>query len=1341
LSSTTTHLADMDGDGLADLVTKSVEGDVFYFPNLGHVAWGQRRDMSVQDAPPPAPFGQADVRTADLDFDKRIDVVQSIANGDGSVSYRIWFNLGNQTYSLPVTVDQETGFSFADPGVQIADCNGDRVPDFAQVRPIGVVVMAGLGYGHFAPAITMWLPAATLDDSQVARAKLTDLNGDGLADLAIERAAPGECWYWLNLGNYTFGSRKAITGLPTGLGVNAVVRWADLNGNGSTDLVYADHESSPRIQAVDLGELLACGATPNILTTVSSGIGRVTTIHYRPSTVFALADAAAGTPWPELMPMPVSVVSSVITSDSLGHQYVTQFRYHDGYYDPQEKQFRGFRRVEEVEVGDGTAPTLVTRSYFDTGYQYEVMKGKLLRLTTEQEDGKVFRDVATTWTTPPVTLMTGTNGTNVSFVHPVASQTQILELGQGIPRTLEFEFSYDHYGNQTRQADYGIVVNGDRSAFDDERVAVTEYALNPGLWIVRRPARQEIQDENGAVISRTEYFYDDETFSGTNFGQVTIGNLTLTRSWIDPAKPAAYVTSARSKYDTYGNAVAVLDPLALAPGGALDFSRGHVREVVYDREFHTYPVQETIHVGNRNADLLFQAGYDAGFGTTTSSVDFNQNPTSYGYDVFARLIQVVKPGDTAAYPTTEYNYALAVPFTFSLGGNQSSGLINLVETRQLDRTPGSARPAKRDHYLISRQFSDGLGRALMTKQEAEPAPGGTAPRVVVNGAVLFNSRQKPARTLNPYFTLQSGTNLDRLLNYENIEDAAWKGAFHENGQLVELDLASAQQTAITCDATLRTIQVTNPDGTFSRTVYEPLVTKTYDENDSDPASPNFNTPTIQFNDGLGRHIRTDEIANLNDDGTPATDLKTWTTSYEYDLNHRLTRITDSQGNLKTMVYDGLKRKTFMNDPDCGMVTYTYDDASNLIETIDAKGQRITYTYEGANRILTEDYHDEGQPFSAHFAFDPTQPISRANRPDVAYFYDLSASGLPSGDGTTATAANTKGCLAYVWDLSGEEHTSYDVRGRVAWTVKRVPDLLSGSASDIRNTDSLVSYQTTFAYDSLDRITSLVYPDNDQVSYEYNARGLVQRIIGGPSGSILSNLVYAPPGQQQQLDYGNGVRTTYAYDSRQRLVNLGTRNLVLGTELINFAYTFDAVSNIKTINDRRDATLIGATDKRRNTQTFTYDDLYRLTRVQYNLPNPPSSNGGEINYRYDRIGNMLAQASDIAQDEKGFPVADLGEMEIGGTGGRFNRAGRGPTDPPGPHALTSIRTPQAAVRNYDYDANGNMRNIDGLICTWDFKNRLVAVEDDTMRAEYTYDYTDRRITKRVVSKNKQLTMGR
>jgi len=131
----------------------------------------------------------------------------------------------------------------------------------------------------------------------------------GLADLVIERAAPGTLWYWINLGNYTFSERKVITGMPTGIGLNAVIRWADLNGNGTTDLIYADNDSSPKIRTVDIGEIIGCGSMPNILTIISSGIGHATLVGYQPSTRFALDDAAAGRAWPNPMPFPVTVVA------------------------------------------------------------------------------------------------------------------------------------------------------------------------------------------------------------------------------------------------------------------------------------------------------------------------------------------------------------------------------------------------------------------------------------------------------------------------------------------------------------------------------------------------------------------------------------------------------------------------------------------------------------------------------------------------------------------------------------------------------------------------------------------------------------------------------------------------------------------------------------------------------------------------------------------------------------------------------------------------------------------------------------------------------------------------
>ena len=1338
------HLADMDGDGLSDLVVKSLAGDVHYFRNEGKIRWSARKQMSILDFAPPSPFGDPNVKTADVDFDKRMDVVQSIAVGPGA-DYRIWFNRDNQRYSYSVTVSQSSGFMFAQPGVHIADFNGDRVPDVVWLQPSQLTVTAGLGHGSFASPIIVRIHDAPLSIEQVATAKLQDITGDGLVDLVLEHAAPGQFWYWINLGNYTLGPRRIITEMPENLGQNPTIRWADLNGNGTTDLIYADGLSEPRLRTVDIGELIGCVPHSHLLTSIANGIGRITTIHYETSVKFALEDAGIGRSWPDSMPFPMSVVTTVTNSDSLGHFYVTRFRYHDGYYDSVEREFRGFARVEVVETGDATAPTLITRSHFDTGRRYEAMKGKLLRVTTEQEDGKVFSDETTSWTDPPVILHTGTNRQTVNFAHPTGCAKLITELGQGAPRHLESEFAYDHYGNQTTNAAYGIVENGNRGAFDDERIITTTYASNTEAWLIRSPIRSEISDEHGNVISRTELFYDDETFSGNNLGQLSLGNLTMKREWIWPQTNNAFVASARTKYDAFGNPVVLLDPLAEAPSGTLNLNKGHVRQVDYDSRFHTYAISETIHIGMDagraflSAPLVFQATYNEGLGSITSSTDFNSNMTGYGHDTFGRLTSIVEPGDSPEYPTVEYDYALAVPFPRAVAG-QDEGMVNYIETRRLDKM--EVRNPKTDMYFRTRQFIDGLGRALMTKTEAEPASSGGPPRVAVTGAVLFNARQQPFLAVNPFFTLRSGP-LDQLLSYEEISAQGWQGQFQNESTLVALDLPNAHSVRTHYDATLRPVKITNPDGTFRRSVHEPLVIRSFDENDNDSASPHFDTPMVHHTDGLERLVRVDEITRLNDDGTPADTLRAWTTRYDYDLNDQLRFITDSQMNLKEFRYDSLKRKTFMNDPDRGHMTWIYDDAANLIESIDAKSQRITYTYDGANRILTEDYHDGVLPL-----YVPSGPITPKNRPDLAYFYDVPVPDLDHGDTTTGTARNTKGMLAYVWDLSGEEHTSYDLRGRIEYTVKRIPDpIFAPQGARTTNYFSLVSYKTGFDYDSLDRLVRLTYPDNDEITYHYNDRNLPDEIRGGineltQNGQIISGLRYWPSAQQARINYGNGVRTTYAHDSRLRLKTLRTVRPdsvepPSSTDLIHFGYDFDSANNITAIHDRRPASAVPGGDPRRNTQIFRYDDIYRLMRAQYsfNLPGAAPRNDGEINYRYDRIGNMLAQTSTIDQNEKGLPVANLGQMESGGTLGRWNRSGRSANDPPGPHALTSIGDRQSTIsdRNYNYDANGNMLAIDGITNTWDFKDRLLAVESSEMAAYYSYDYTDRRITKRVIPK--------
>ena len=83
------------------------------------------------------------------------------------------------------------------------------------------------------------------------------------------------------------------------------------------------------------------------------------------------------------------------------------------------------------------------------------------------------------------------------------------------------------------------------------------------------------------------------------------------------------------------------------------------------------------------------------------------------------------------------------------------------------------------------------------------------------------------------------------------------------------------------------------------------------------------------------------------------------------------------------------------------------------------------------------------------------------------------------------------------------------------------------------------YVTRYQFDTFNRLQVLTYPDNDTVvTYNYDLGGLVHRVSGTDSNS---SDVYAPRvdydkfGQKLLVDFGNGARTTYAYDDKTRRI--------------------------------------------------------------------------------------------------------------------------------------------------------------------------------------------------------------
>ncbi|MBI4605295.1 MAG: RHS repeat-associated core domain-containing protein, partial [Planctomycetes bacterium] len=623
--------------------------------------------------------------------------------------------------------------------------------------------------------------------------------------------------------------------------------------------------------------------------------------------------------------------------------------------------------------------------------------------------------------------------------------------------------------------------------------------------------------------------------------------------------------------------------------------------------------------------------YDLGLGVTIRATEFTGVNHSYEYDALGRITRLVHPEGAAK----DIEYHLANP-------------VSHVVERSLEEVGGGT--------LDSFAYFDAYGRRLGTKTEAE---GGKWRYLE---AVRYNSRKLERSRWLPYETAGPG--------YEEPAEAE----AHEQHSY---------------DAKARPLRTVNPDGSFVRNVYEPLIVHHFDENDT----AGREAPRSVRRDGLGRVV---EVMERN--GT-----ESYVTAYRWSALGDLVEIRDAQDNRKTMVHDSLRRQVSMQDPDRGSVTHAYDDANNILRTEDARGQVIEREYDFANRLVLETRSGGGGGSST---------LAR-------YFYDTPSTDIDLGDGKTGTATFTPGRLAAVIDPSGETHFSYDARGNTAWLLKRIREPRSGLT---------VSFRTQFAYDALDRLREVVYPDNDRVRYAYNEGSFTERIDGGPGGAVLvEDCDYHPSGEIARADYGNGATSLFTYDERHRLRSLVTRGSA-GDALIDHEYAYDPASNLSRIVDRRPFTAVERASPRRDTQVFAYDDLHRLTQARYAHSDDFGSNLGQIDYGYDAIGNLISRTTPPAGQAGHLSRAGvhLGAMTY--AGGRSGRSGRRPGDPPGPHAVTVT----ASGRAFSYDANGNTTRIDGATLTWDAKDQVVSYEKGAVSAKYLYDYSDRRVAKSVAT---------
>ena len=1424
------QMVDLDGSGIPSLVTMESptpgtflrEGD----------DWGSFRPFHEL---PNVDWQSAQVKHVDLDGDGRDDLL--VVTRDSYVWYP---SLGRDGYGEPrrfprSNEDDDRGpdvpfYANGHGTVVLADMTGDGLADLVQVTHSQVRYWPGLGHGKFGAMVVMTRspflePPGEFDGRRV---RLADLDGTGTADL-LYFDGDGIRIYWNQAGNSFTEQPTRVTSFPTEEGLRTVAL-VDAFGRGTSQIVYAPANTrgpGPALKVIDVvGEV-----KPYLLTSVKNHLGLETRVQYAPSTKFYLADRAAGHPWATKLPFPVQVVERVEVYDAVRrHRFVQEYSYHHGAYDPDEREFRGFGRVETKDVdwtsasqgkglfperpppvnGEYPQPPVLTKTWYHLGiprfdgklqaaYRAEqwtaagalrlagpvlpagmsldehhdalrAMRGQVLRAEVYGLDGTLADGIPVTVTEtrarvrelqPPKRGGGANANRSVFFVHAEEVLGLHYEKNASDPRVShQLTLEVDAFGVVTKEATavYGRKVSTPYAEQQVTHVAVgtrqvAHYAggLDESGYRLAVPLSEQAYElkiaveppgANGlytnaeiraAFTGAAEVPYE-ATAAG---GQKRLLGSVIHRYYNSASLPAAFAEgTADAKalpYESYALSFTpglvtqvygtkVDGPLLVSLGyqdrGAEGFWTKSGRQI-FD-EAHFYLPTEVIDAFGRativtyDAHLLFVTEVADPLGNTVAAnmdyrvlapwqtTDPNGNRGQVAFDALGRVTAAAvmgkegdSDGDTLSDPTLRYTYDVG---RWQSSGGQKPGYVK-TEHRE-------KHGAANTRWLVGYAFFDGGGGVAFAKAQAEPeTPGGSA-RWVASGRTVLNNKGNPVKQYEPYFSA----------------DWDWES---------EEALASVGVTAIvTYDALGRAMRTDMPDGTTSRVVFSSWHVEQWDPNDTVAAAGNL-WRAARSADAVpapgAEDVRAKNLA-VGHAGTPGT-------IHLDSLGRAFLAVADNgaAGQYTTQtVFDLEGQVRAVVDP-LGRTCASYDvavDGQLLHEVSIDAGEKWTLS----NAMGTPVRAWDAALHVTRVELDELERMTHVWVAQGAGVEVLRTRVLYGESYPSPEASNLRGRACLAFDGAGlVETASFDFKGNVLTTSRRLaPDFTdepdwtpaAGSATPsaaLSQAALLLETETfskAFSYDALNRTTSATMPDLSELRPTFNEAGQLEtvhvRIRGATDGNgdpmwtaFVTGIAYDEKGRRTRIDYGNGTFTEYFYDPLTfRLTRLRTMRSSDGAKLQDLFYFYDPVGNITTIRDDAQQDVFFAGQQVTPTQEFEYDAIYRLISATgrehaggvgdvqldhndlplWNLPHPNDAQALRMyteTYAYDGVGNIQEMFHDAGN---GSPGTWRRRYAFG--------AGSGPPAVPASNRLHSTSLPGDPETGpfsatYTHDANGNM----------------------------------------------------
>jgi len=413
------------------------------------------------------------------------------------------------------------------------------------------------------------------------------------------------------------------------------------------------------------------------------------------------------------------------------------------------------------------------------------------------------------------------------------------------------------------------------------------------------------------------------------------------------------------------------------------------------------------------------------------------------------------------------------------------------------------------------------------------------------------------------------------------------------------------------------------------------------------------------------------------------------TSFTYDAINQLLTAADDIGAVTSSQYDMLGRRVSRKHPDEGTSQYSYDLAGNLTRMVTANLHKdstaIVYTYD-FNRLT-----------------DITYPHNPENNVHNTY-------------GAAGASFNRAGQIVVQEDASGAQEFFYGPLGELVKNVRTV--VIPGFGQR--------TYVTQWNYDTWNRLTSMIYPDSEVVSYTYDLGGLLLNMSGNRNGQLttyVQQLGWDKFESRVYMGYGNGTQASYSYEAdRRRLQNLQvtTGN---GRRIMDNTYAYDKVDNVLSLTNNAPmpgSNLMGGSSQ----YSYTYDDLYRLTMAGGSFKGPHEQDRYSMTMEYNTVGSITRKTQTSDKSTSGNKWIPQKKTTYDWSYSY---------DTNQPHAATHIGT-----QTYTYDADGNQtgwtddKTGQRRKMVWDEENRLRSVSVNGQLNSYVYDAAGERVLKGVGS---------